>query len=103
MSDTSAVAEPSAEITDKIQESTSPETIARYGTMSVAYFPKQVKLEDGKTFVAHDLSIRRGYKVGNEWKHVSMTIKRREAMQFITALEDCYRDSYAAQAEGDEE
>lgn len=73
-----------------------------YGTISVAYYPKRVTLENGETFTAHDLSIRRRYQDGKEWKYVSMNMKRSEVQQLVLALEDCLRATYASNGDEDQ-
>ena len=77
------------------EPSVKPAAREQYGTISAAYFPREVTLAAGGQFTAHEISIRRSFKAKDgPWDHRSLTIDRKEAMNLLQALTDVYRASY---------
>ena len=72
-----------------------PTAREQYGTISAAYFPREVALADGGRFTAHEISIRRSFKdKDGKWDHRSLSIDRKEAMNLVLALTDVYKATY---------
>ncbi len=95
MSDTAIAEAPAATVEQELNDSNQkPTEIVKLGLISVGYYPSNVTLADGREFTDHSISIRRNFKTADGWDHRSLSIKRKESLQLITALQQIVLKSY---------
>jgi len=67
-----------------------PDVAYRYGSVSAAVFPTEVKTKDG-TRQALQVSLRRSYKDSEgAWQHKSITLWQDDLLPAALALQKCY-------------
>ena len=70
--------------------STAPVAVFRYGNISAAIFPAEVKTKDGGSVTLMNVSLQRSYRTEDgEW-HRSHSLRKGDLLPAAYALEKCY-------------
>jgi hypothetical protein len=78
--------------------------VAKFGSISVAAFKREATTKAGDAFTAFDFNIRKSFrKADGSWDHASVSIGRKDVLNAVLALQQCYIDSYQPDSDSDED
>ncbi len=94
-----AVAETPAQTKGKTQ----PIFKRKFGSISIALFPREIKKDDGTTFTTYSFALQKSWKKGDQWEEREISLDRKEILPVMTALQEAFSASYLDSSVSDEE
>lgn len=75
-------------------EGTSPDFKHKIGAFDIAVWGKEVSTEDGRTYMRHDIALRKSWMKDGEWKESKIRMNPEDAMKIVRLIEHAYDSCY---------